>query len=481
MSLLSPESRYALIRKLVALAIIAFGLLAFALKAWSCFCLFPIHAWNDVRLRTSFLIADGLPLYPGLNQGSITTWIYGPAHPLFFLPVTFFREVPSVYLAAGALNIIQFVCALGFTCLFWPGPRRVRQSILALLACLLLIPDVFLTIIQSDNTCLVFGLISLTCLARNTVRPSAATLWGAAFFGVSAAFAKLHGSTVIAGELLWLALFFGPKRAAKLLVRMLVCAMGWVIVTLLLAASPAAVWEHVILLPSNLPWATHLSSKLATLAPALLLMVLLPAVMIAASYRLKRVSRVAWLPIIVWLGSLPLGVLGALKIGGSFNSLHGVFYLLPFFFIEIGAGLNAPRAQIVRTLVVVCLVGLGLFPLAAATRYVPRAPFLLQVNQAEQMAISRPDSVWMPWRPLITYLAAGKNYHDEDGLYIRQLTGLYPSRKHAYSGLPARWSMTAIEVPGMEWGIARVMQPEERDPQIRGYWHIYTFPPESEK
>jgi hypothetical protein len=81
-----------------------FGFLAFALKAWTCFCLFPFHDWNDVRLRPSFLISDGQPLYPGLDQGLITTWMYGPAHPLVFLPVTFFRDFQAAFQAAATLN-----------------------------------------------------------------------------------------------------------------------------------------------------------------------------------------------------------------------------------------------------------------------------------------------------------------------------------------------------------------------------------------
>jgi hypothetical protein len=477
----SPESRLAQRSSAVHCALIAFGLLAFGLKAWTCFCLFPVNAWNDVRLRPSFLVADGLPLYPGLKEGVITTWIYGPAHPLLFLPVTLFRDIQSVYLAAGAGNVLQFVFALTFTCWLWPcassNPRKMNRSILAVLAGLLVVPNVFLTIAQADNTCLVFGLLSLTCLVRDEVEPSPVYLWGAAFFGVGAAFAKLHGASVIAGELLWVTLFFGPKRAVKLLVVTLGCVLVWSLVTLSLASSPQAVWEHVVLLPSKLPWAFDLNGRLETYAPYLILMVLLPGVFILAAYRLRLISRQAWLPILVWLLSLPLGVLGALKQFGSINSLHGVFFLLPWFLIVLPAASALPRPRLFRWGGTIVFLGLGLLPITAAFDHLPRAPYLLRAQQAEQMASSRPHSAWLPWRPLANYLASGKNYHDEDGLFIRQVTGLYPSRNHAYAALPAQWAMTAIEIPGMVWGVARTMQPEEGTEKVWGAWELYSFRP----
>jgi hypothetical protein len=485
MSLLSSESRYALSSRGVTLALIALGLLAFALKAWSCLCLFPVNDWNDVRIRPAFLIADGIPLYPGLREGLITTWIYGPAHPLVFLPVTLWRDIQSVYLAAGVLNIVQFVGAFAFACLLWPSktsvPRRVSHSILVGGIGLLLIPNVFLAIAQADNVCLVFGLLSITCLVRHVAGPSTACLWGAAFFGCGAAFAKLHGFSVVAGELLWFALVFGPKRLGRLLVPTLVCAMVWSLVTLSLATSPRAVWEHVVLLPSKLPWATDLHEKLVAFAPYLILMVLLPGAVILALYRLKLISRLAWLPIIVWLLSLPLGVMGALKQFGSINSLHGVFYLLPLFLIELDPDRKSRIQQILRAVGLVAILGVVLVAISVALTHFPRAPLWLRMQQAEQLAHSQPQSVWIPWRPLATYLATGKNYHDEDGLFVRQLTGLYPSRSHAYSALPAQWSMTAVELFGMDWGIARTMQPDEGKEAIWGSWRIYSFHPSGGK
>lgn len=463
------------------LSLCLFGLLAFALKAWTCFCLFPLHAWNDVRLRPSYLIADGQALYPGLKQGLITTWMYGPAHPLLFLPVTFFRDIQSAYLAAGALNILQLALSLAFVCFLWPDEvhrRTHARSLIALATCLLVVLDAFYIILQADNTALICGLLSITCLVRNMTRSTALTLWGAAFFGVSAAFAKLHGAAVICGELIWLLIFYGPKKLQPLLTRSALCACAWCLLTLSTSSSPAAAMDHILALPSKLPWANDLVSKLTSLRTEFLLMVVLPGVLIALLYRLNAISRQASLPIIVWLTSLPLGVLSALKIGGSSNSLHGVYYLLPFFFIELGAGQANPRQRsVVRAIYTITLLGVGAFYFSAALRKFPSAPLMLHASQADYLARTHRDSIWLPWRPLASYLATGANYHDEDGLYARQLSGLYPSRNQARTGLPIQWSLTAIEVPGMIWNIAPAMQPTQGELSYWGDWYIYSFAP----
>jgi hypothetical protein len=100
---------------------------------------------------------------------------------------------------------------------------------------------------------------------------------------------------------------------------------------------------------------------------------------------------------------------------------------------------------------------------------------MLHVQQSTQLAVTSPDGLWMPWRPLATYLITGKHYHDEDGLHARQLTGLFPTRKHAYGGLPAHWSQTARLNPGISWGIAEAMQPAASQRTMWGDWLIYSF------
>jgi hypothetical protein len=169
------------------------------------------------------------------------------------------------------------------------------RSFLALVASLLLIHDIFLTVLQADNVCLVFGLISITCLARQSRAPSTVLSWGAAFFGVAAVFAKLHGAAVIGGELLWLTLVFGWRQSAAFLARVVFCSAAWILGTLGLAASPRAIWEHVVLIPMRLPWAPDLLERLNLLRLELLLMVILPGLTILALNRLKVLGRLSHL------------------------------------------------------------------------------------------------------------------------------------------------------------------------------------------
>lgn len=460
-----------------------FGFVAFGLKAWTSLCLFPYYSWNDIRLRPSYLIADGQLLYPGLTQGLITTWIYGPAHPLLFLPVTFFRDIQSAYMAAAALNILQLVLAFAFICFLWPERSVDRPSVrsfTALAICLLIVPGTCFAVLQADNTALACGLVSITCLARHTAKPDRLALWGSAFFGVGAAFAKLHGTAVIAGELIWLLLCFGPKKLPPFLIRSAFCIAAWCLLTLPISSSLNAIFEHVVQLPSGLPWAEELIPKLVSLRSDFFLMVVLPALAVIILNRLKLLSQQSRLLSTVWIVSLPLGVLGAVKYYGSSNSLHGVYYLLPLFALELGSGDASPRHQsIVRKFSVIALFGLGSLQVFSSLQKFPSAPLLLHANQADELARTYGNKIWIPWRPLASYLATGKHYHDEDGLLSRQVTGFYPSRQHAMGRLPEQWSLTAISSTETTWGVSLGMQPVQGNLSYWGDWHLYSFGPSS--
>jgi hypothetical protein len=106
---------------------------------------------------------------------------------------------------------------------------------------------------------------------------------------------------------------------------------------------------------------------------------------------------------------------------------------------------------------------------------------MLRADQAVHLAHIHRNAIWLPWRPLATFMATGNHYHDEDGLYVRQVTGLYPSESHARAKLPPRWSLTAIEVPGMIWYVAPAMQPTQGEPDRWGGWQIYSFAPAEHK
>lgn len=458
--------------------LVSFALGVFSLRARNCFCLFPIHAWNDVRLRPSFLVSDGLPLYPGLNGGPITTWMYGPVHPLWFYPVTWFHRAEDVYLAAAAWNIAGYVLCFAAMCLLWPRSPGwpPRSVLLSLCACLMLVPSAYLTFLQADNVSLMCGLLSLVFLARHLETPSATGLWLASFLAASAAFAKAHGLAVVAGEWVGVSILYGTTRAWSLAWRTITSCLLWTFFTLCVSASPTAAWEHLVLIPAHLPWEASFLARTKTLGIDLVLMVMLPALLTFAFHIKKWIGPQHGPAVSVWLFSLPIGLAGAYKIGGSNNSLHGVFYLLPVFLLPAFRNESSASAKrAFRALLIIPLAGLALFHLRNSLINKPAHPVTARLHQAGYLAGGFKDSVWLPWRPLVGYLATGRHDHDEDGLYVRQLTGYFPSRKQIADHLPPRRTLTAIEDPGMNWGVAAAMQPETAKSEVIGDWLIFSI------
>lgn len=468
-------------RLLAATVAAVFGLALF--RIWTALCFFAGQEWNDVRLRAAFLIADGLPLYPGLGAGPITTWIYGPAMPLLLLPVTLAPDIGSALLLAGSANALGQVAALAFACLAWPTPadqtwsRRHRLAAFAL--SLVILPEAFFLFLQADNAVLACGLVSLTCFARAQEEERQLWWWLAAFFAVAAAFAKLHGFAVGAGEILWL--WLTPPRAqmSRFAGRLLVAGGFWVAITLAVSTSVASAWEATVTIPSRLPFSAEWWERMPPLAPYYLLMVALPAAATVYLARKRELRRSGLgLPVVVWLLSLPLGIVGTQTIGGSCNSLHAAFFLWPLALIALISHppessrfpwLTTPATAITGLVLIVAVQGMS------AAR-LPTSPNLFLAVDAAALAARQGDQAWLPWRPLATRYATGRHDHDEDGLYVRQLTGLFPTRAHAFGHLPPKWDRTLFQRYGMNWHVAQAMhRPAAKIHQFGG-WLIFAEP-----
>lgn len=461
--------------------LLVLGIFAFALKAWVCICLFPIHAWNDVRLRPSFLIADGLPLYPGLKEGLITTWMYGPVQPLLFYPVTFTHDIVQVFFYTAVLNVLLLATPLLLVCVFWNSnepdspPCNIPGRLLCGVAALLLLPVNYLKFVTADNPSLAFGLGSIALFSVGLRRHSRLILWLAAFAAATAAFSKVHGLAVGAGEILWLIYNRRLKDAAGFLLQFVVCMIGWTLIGIALSNSPRAFWEHIFVVPSQLPWFPDIFQHAREFSPWLALAVLLPAGSITFLLWKGVARRPLGIPIFIWLMALPITLAATFKFGGSTNSLHPVFYLVPFILLE-AYGHAADRCVGWRRSVMGLLVLIVSIQTIAEFKNKPLAPVMKPCIEARDMAQTKGDTLWLPWRPLAAYLATGHHYHDEDGLHVRQISGLYPSRSHAYEAMPGHWTWTAVEVPGMTWEIASVMQPGPVREERQGIWVIYSSP-----
>lgn len=440
-------------------------LICAAFRIWCCLCAFPSQEWNDVRLRATFLIVDGLPLYPGLDAGLMTTWIYGPVMPLLMLPTALASTIDSALLIAGALNTGLLLGAFAFACLWWPQPMdrpwpfTLRLGVLGV--SLLLLPQNFFIFLQADNASLACGLVSLTCLARAQVRDKTHWWWLAAGFAGATAFSKLHGVTLLAAEIGWLWFAHSRSRAVQFELRLIPVCLGLLLVTLWLSPTPQAAWAIIITIPSRLPFTSVLLRQLALLAPYYGLMVLLPGLLVLLVYwRHRQLASWLGLSTSVWLASLPLGIAGSLTSGGGYNSLHGAFYLLPIALMVLGSSGWSQRTRLRRVSLALWLIGPTVLLALDATNILqlPKTPDTVLPIEAALISSEGKDRIWIPWRPLATRFATGRHVHDEDGLYVRQLTGLFPKYEHAFAYLPPRWNRTLFQEKGMNWNVALSMQ-----------------------
>ena len=289
------------------------------MRLWYCLCAFPAQEWNDMRLRVTFLLFDGLPLYPGLNAGPITTWMYGPVLPCLLFPATLGSTIDSALLIAGALNAGLLLSAFIFTTLLWPQPVNNRRPfairLLALSLSLLLLPQAFFVFLQADNAALACGLVSLTCLARAGVSNQSKWWWAAASFAGATVFSKLHGVAVPAAEIIWIWLYCSRGKALRFTLKLILVSASLSVATLMISGTASGAWEAIIRIPAKLPFATNWEKRLTEMTPYYFLMVILPGILVVFTGRQhhKNSSNLN-LPTITWLVSLPLGLAGTLSV-----------------------------------------------------------------------------------------------------------------------------------------------------------------------
>jgi len=444
-------------------------------KIWGCVCYFPAQEWNDVRLRPSFQIGDGLPLYSGLNSGPITTWMYGPVVPLLLLPTYFAPGIHHALLSAAALNTFIVVAALVFASALWPADGNKNWDpetrITAALVSSCLLPANFLIFLQADNGVVAAGLVSTTLLARAQTTKKSSGVWLSAVFAATAAFSKLHGIAVILGQVAWLLYAYGAGPAIRQFARIALAGTIWLLITLWLSESPQAAWEITVRTPSLLPITTDLEARLASMLPHILLLIGLPALLIVLVYRvIQQRPRNFSLAVLVWLASLPLGVAGSLTQGGTTNSLHGAFFVVPVTLLALSkASIESHRRRWIPGLAALGVV----FLLTVQGRDLGTLPMSPQTElaiSATKRAKEMNDRLWLPWRPLATWYGAGRHDHDEDGLHVRQLTRQFPRRAHVDAHLPPNWDSTLLQTIGMNWRIAQTMHGPEASERVDGPW-----------
>lgn len=444
---------------------------------WVCLCAYPDSAWNDLRLRPAFMLARGVPLYPPPHTGVITTWMYGPLPLLLLLPATWAASAYHAVLAAGALNIGATLAAILLVCWFWPAPtnRSLGGAGRALAAALtvLLWPWESFQFLQADNLAIALGLVASLLLIRSR-RP--VVRWGAAILAVAGIACKQTSLGVIAGQIVWLWATEGRAAAGRHFLRGLTGGLAMLAVAVFSFGWPG-VWFHLVVVPGRIPWTVDPTLRVWVHTSQLVLRLLLPAAVLIFFRRAvwDRASPLL-LPSLIWLCALPPGIAAFFKAGGSVNSLHGyALWLAPALVVAVAAIWKIRPAGWISAglaLVVLALAGMRLKRLD--NRWRPAGgPY----REAAQLARELPGAIWFPCNPLVTVYSGNHFYHDEDGLFVRVLSGFHITLRRVYAHLPPH--MAVIAVPrGMDtWGLAQRLGPPDKKRTEFGYWTLYSWNP----
>ncbi|MDD2762937.1 MAG: hypothetical protein PHE83_03060 [Opitutaceae bacterium] len=446
---------------------------------WVCWCVFPGSAWNDLRLAPAFALAQGEPLYPGKTASPINTWTYGPLPVISMLPATWATSPSQALLIAGGLNLITSLGAIFFVCTFWPTPRD-RQlpwegRLLVGAFTILLWPRATFQFLQADNLAVALGLVGTLLLVN---AKSEVPRWGAALCTIATLACKQTSCGLVLAQFVWLWLAVGKGEAMRHGVRCLVS--GAVTAGLIVAGFGLdRIWFNLVFLPSRFPWVPNPLPRIMPMAPELAMQVLIPGALLVIFRKAVwcRESPLL-LPALAWLCTLPPGLAALLKLGGTINSIQSFQLWLTPTFLVMWAAMRIPRqtALIFAGSIVAALAigGLRLSQKEAVQWY----PAVEHYRQAAVLAQAFPEQIWFPCNPLITIFSDGRVYHDEDGLHMRQVSGMPPRLDYLNAYLPRHMCVIALPRNVYTWGIAEQLGPAQRKRDLFGSWVLYSWLPE---
>lgn len=456
-------------------ALLVFAGIAGALWLGQCWCAFPGHLFNEVRLQPSFLLEQGLNIFPKPGSGPVTTWIYGPIAPVLFMPATLATGAAGALLIGATINLILIVGSVCVTCVFWPVPRKGSTDLAirtaAAILCIALWPESALQHLQPDSVAVAAGLLANLFLVRS--RSEASLLrWAAAAAGVVAIGSKQTALGVVLAQVIWLGSREGMVVAIRHGVRIASCGLALALATVAYFG-PEGVWFNMVEIPSRLPWTPELASRISILAPLLALHIGVPAIGLIIWRKQIWHRESPWLlPAITWATALPMGLAPLLKIGGSINSLQSLLLFLPPAAVLLVAQSTRRRVGLVFAALALLFFAERIHH-AAPPMWTPR---IRHLEEAKQLATQYRNRIWFPWNPLVSYYADGRMDHAEDGLFIRFVAGRPLNLQEARAHLPPQWSALAIRDGGYDWGLAvRLCPPEAVETNV-GFWVLYSWP-----
>lgn len=461
---------------MIARAMCVCAAAAVATWLWSCFCIFPAHDWNSVRLAPSFMLRAGISPYPAPLHGPLTTWIYGPVSLLLYLPATLTSNpVPAIMISAAVNLLIGLVplwlCARAFAGTSASPAVVIWTFILTIAAW----PATNWIFLQPDNAAVAFGLLSILCL--NGASPDDTRKWWAgAGLAALALWSKQTELAPLLAQIVFCLVRFGPRRAAVQALRCGAAAAILGAIFLPLFGAEGLIY-NMFIIPAALP---HVALWAKMIHPIyrgyVIVLVVVPVVLVLWKARtiFSRQSPLL-LAGLAFSFSLPVNLAGFATIGGNINSLHAALYLLPAAAVWCARRIVTGhwRAQLAAVLVVAG----ALAAQAHTQRFLRWRPQLTGLRQGCAIARQLPDAVYFPWNPLLTYFTDGRFYHAADGIAARFLVNqpISPALMNEY--LPRRFSVVAYHEVMTDDLVKVTFIPRTARKQLFGEWILYSWPP----
>ncbi len=467
-----PASSRSALPRLVTNLTLAVAAAALLVWVWSYVCAFPAIVWNDVRLAPTIALTQGWSVFPTSDTGTVNTWTYGPLPLLYYLPAALAPSAGGAMLTAAILNLALTILPVALVCFAWPAWQKENDTrkgrAIAFLLCMAVWPSRHYEVIFADNLAIACGLIGNLVLVRAR---SSRALWIAAFIATAAVACKQITLGIPLAQAVWLGLTQNWRAAGRHALRCV--ASGAVIAALLIPLfGGAGLWFVLMELPAQFPWNFDVRRVLPAL-PEATVQVLLPGLALIFARR-AFAHPALLLPAVAWACALPLGLLALTKNGGWLNSLHGlVLWLPPVITMLFTARLPERLHRWLPLSAALAAAAIACGRVVSAPQ-LPLRPQVDHYHDAGRIAANLRGQVWFPFNPLVTLYSEQRYYHDEDGLYVRNVAKKPIPPAQAAAHLPAALRVMAFHTAWNDWGIAKSMLPPGSTALPSGEWALWS-------
>jgi len=446
------------------------GLLLCGVLFWNAFCYFPFDSWNAIRLAPAAMLRAGVSPYPGLLDGPVTTWTYGPVPLLWMLPAVISRDPVTILLLAAGLNLLLVAIPVSLWCFIaGSGLETTKTRLTAAALIVLLWPGHNFYFFQADNAALAFGLASNLVLTRVSIRQPFVA-WLAAVLAALALWSKQNEIGLMLGQVAWCAWRFGARTGLAYAVRIVAAAAGLgALFALWLGAE--GLYFNLFGLFAGVPIGSPVKLFDSAFIRFTSLYLIGPVILIVGLARQTFRRDSPWLlPGLVFVFSLPINLAAFCAPGGTVNSLHAYVYLLPTVVFGLLSAANS------RTGAWPAWAGLGgavaIWLLVGLPH--PWKPLTRGIRQGVSLARQLPDEVYFPWNPLITWCTEGRFDHVEDGLRVRLDAGVRMPREIVRRYFPPKMSVIAYHAAVTEGYVIRLAPAEAKRTRF-GEWILLSW------